>query len=103
MDFTAKPIGTSIDRERALGTLEMSKVIRSARAPISGVIVAINDKVKSAPDLTNTDPYGEGWLVRMRPTAWLEETGALVTGPALPPAIQAYMSELAITFGEAGL
>src|SRR5262245_2227314 len=73
IEFMPKPLGTTVERARALGMLEMSKVIRSARAPVTGTLVAINDKVRATPALINSDPYGEGWLVRMRPTAWHSE------------------------------
>jgi glycine cleavage system H protein len=101
IEFMAKPVGTSVDRERALGMLEMSKVIRSARSPVSGVITQINERVKADPKLINADPYGEGWLVRLRPTAWEADTRLLITGAAIPQAVDAYMKLLAETFDQA--
>lgn len=101
IEFMAKPVGEAIERDRALGVLEMSKVIRSARSPIAGVIVATNEKAKSSPALINSDPYGEGWLVRMRPSAWAGDSRLLVTGSAIPAAVEAYMALLSETFGEA--
>jgi glycine cleavage system H protein len=101
IDFMAKPAGASIDRDRALGMLEMSKVIRSARSPITGLLVEANGRVKTDPTLINADPYGEGWLVRLRPTAWDSDCGLLVTGSAIPAAVEAYMALLSNTFGEA--
>ncbi len=101
IEFMAKPVGASIERDRALGMLEMSKVIRSARSPVSGVIVAANERLKSEPGLINADPYGEGWLVRLRPTAWRDDAAALVTGEAIPMAVDKYMALLSETFGEA--
>jgi glycine cleavage system H lipoate-binding protein len=100
IEFLAKPVGTVIERERALGVLEMSKVIRSARSPVSGVIVAVNERVKSEPRLINTDPYGAGWLVHLRPIAWDEDATKLVTGDAIPAAVQAYMGYLSQSLGE---
>ena len=101
IEFMAKPIGASIERNRAVGMLEMSKVIRSARAPVSGLIVEVNSRLKTDPRLINADPYGEGWLVRMQPTAWDDEVRALVTGEAIPRAVEDYMALLSETFGEA--
>lgn len=101
IEFMAKPVGTSVDRERALGMLEMSKVIRSARSPISGVIVEVNERARTDPKLINADPYGEGWLARLRPSAWEDDTRLLVTGAAIPSAVEAYMKLLSETFGEA--
>jgi glycine cleavage system H protein len=100
IEFMAKPVGTLVDRERALGMLEMSKVIRSARSPITGVITEVNASVRADPKLINQDPYGQGWLARVHPTAWQEDTRRLVTGSAIPAAVEAYMTLLAETFGE---
>jgi len=100
IEFMAKPVGESIERDRALGMLEMSKVIRSARSPISGVVVASNELVSATAGLINRDPYGEGWLVRLRPTAWENDARLLVTGASIPRAVEAYMALLAETFGE---
>jgi glycine cleavage system H protein len=101
IEFMAKPVGTLVDRERALGMLEMSKVIRSARSPISGVIASVNEGVRADPKLINADPCGEGWLARLRPTAWEADAGLLVTGAAIPAAVEDYMALLSETFGEA--
>ena len=100
IEFMAKPVGALIERERALGMLEMSKIIRSARSPITGVILEVNEQVKADPKLINADPYGQGWLLRLRPTAWQEESRLLVTGEAIRGAVDAYMALLADTFGE---
>jgi glycine cleavage system H protein len=99
IEFLAKPVDAVIDRDRSLGVLEMSKVIRAARSPISGVIVDVNGQVKARPTLINADPYGAGWLVRMRPLAWDVECAMLVTGAAIPGAVEAYMASLAESFG----
>jgi glycine cleavage system H protein len=101
IEFMAKAVGTSVERERAMGMLEMSKVIRSARSPVSGVIVENNEQARSEPGLINADPYGRGWLVRVRPTAWDADIRLLVTGAAIPASVNAYMTLLSETFGEA--
>ena len=101
VEFTPKPVGSAIERGRSIGTLEMSKVIRSARTPVAGVIVAINEVVRAEPGLINGDPYGAGWLAKIRPTAWGEDTRDLVTADAIPAAVEHYMQLLAETFGEA--
>ena len=101
IDFMAKPVGASIERDRALGMLEMSKVIRSARSPVTGLLVEANSKVKTEPRLINTEPYGAGWLVRLQPTAWDSDCLSLVTGDAIPSSVEAYMALLSTTSGEA--
>jgi len=100
IEFMAKPVGESIERERALGMLEMSKVIRSVRAPISGVLLGINEKVKDTAGLINRDPYGDGWLARLIPTSWETDARLLVSGAEIPGAVEKYMALLAEMFGE---
>jgi glycine cleavage system H protein len=100
IEFMAKPVGAFVERERALGMLEMSKVIRSVRSPVSGVLGASNGLVKARAGLINCDPYGEGWLMRLRPTSWDSDARLLVSGAAIPGAVEAYMALLAETFGE---
>jgi glycine cleavage system H protein len=101
IEFMAKPVGTLVERERALGMLEMSKVIRSARSPVTAIILDVNERVRADPKLINSDPYGQGWLLRVGPTAWQEESRLLVTGAAIATAVESYMAFLAETFGEA--
>ena len=78
-----------------MGVLEMSKTLRSARAPVSGVLVAANDALAATPGLINRDPYGAGWLARLKPVRWDQEVKLLVTGDAIAAAFEAYMDRLA--------
>ena len=98
IEFLPKPVGAVIERDRSLGVLEMSKVIRAARAPVAGVIVESNALVTRRARLINDDPYGEGWLVRLDPSAWERDIARLVTGAAVAPAVEAYMGLLAEAF-----
>ena len=100
IEFIARDVGTAIERDRSVGALEMSKVIRSARSPVGGTIVAVNDAVRARPGLINEDPYGEGWLVRLAPSQWDTDIATLVTGDGVAPAVEDYMSLLAESFGE---
>jgi glycine cleavage system H protein len=45
------------------------KTVSDVYAPVAGTVVAINDELKGHPELVNQDPYGKGWLFRLRPTA----------------------------------
>ena len=91
IEFMPKPVGTEVERDRALAVLEMSKTIRSARAPASGTIVAINDRVRQQLSLLNSDPYGDGWLVKLKPANWAQDIGNLVSGPAIVSTVERYM------------
>jgi glycine cleavage system H protein len=54
------------------GTIEAVKAVSELFSPIGGVVLATNPRLAKEPELLNTDPYGEGWLMRLRPTSLLE-------------------------------
>ncbi len=60
--------GAMIDKEAAYGEVESVKAVSDVIAPLSGEIVAVNEKVVAEPETVNDDPYGEGWLIRIRLT-----------------------------------
>ena len=49
------------------GTIEAVQAVSELISPIGGVVLAINPRLAKEPELINTDPYGEGWLLRLRP------------------------------------
>lgn len=67
MVFVELPqIGDELNAGDELGVLESVKAASDFYAPISGVVIAVNELVSENPELVNTDPYGAGWLVKMR-------------------------------------
>ncbi|MCP2321852.1 glycine cleavage system H protein [Hamadaea flava] len=60
--------GTTVAAGDAFGEVESTKSVSEIYAPVSGVVVARNEALGDSPDLINTDPYGEGWLVELRPS-----------------------------------
>jgi glycine cleavage system H protein len=60
-------VGKSVARGDELGTIESVKAVSQLYAPVSGEIVAVNKELESEPELLNTDPYGEGWIVEIKP------------------------------------
>lgn len=73
-------VGRELRRGEALGSLEAEKMVRPVLAPVSGTLVDVNDAVVAAPRLLNSDPYGGGWLVKIRATRWAAECGELLHG-----------------------
>lgn len=55
-------VGATVSAGDAFGEIESSKSVSDVYAPVSGTVVAVNDALGGSPDLTNTDPYGGGWL-----------------------------------------
>jgi glycine cleavage system H protein len=64
--FSPPAVGDSISKDGDYGELESTKAVTSLVAPLSGEVVAVNDAVEGNERLINDDPYGEGWLVRVR-------------------------------------
>ncbi|HET8577636.1 MAG TPA: glycine cleavage system protein GcvH [Methylomirabilota bacterium] len=79
---TPKKPGRSVPKGQSVATIESSKWVGPVPAPVSGEIVEVNDAVRKNPGLLNRDPYGEGWLVRLKPSAWEADKAGLVTGAA---------------------
>ncbi len=48
------------------GTIEAVKTVSDLFMPVDGVVVEVNDKLESEPELVNNDPYGEGWMVKIK-------------------------------------
>jgi glycine cleavage system H protein len=69
--------GDTITRDSAYGEVESVKAVSDVVAPLSGEVVEVNQKVVDEPETVNADPYGEGWLVRIRLTDPSEVDGML--------------------------
>ena len=59
-------VGASIAKDGSYGELESVKAVSDIIAPASGEVVAVNGAVTDKPEIVNEDPYGEGWLVRVK-------------------------------------
>jgi glycine cleavage system H protein len=64
--FEAPSEGGSTTQDATYGEVESVKAVSDVIAPLSGEIVEVNQKVVDAPETVNEDPYGDGWLVRIR-------------------------------------
>jgi glycine cleavage system H protein len=58
--------GSSLARDESYGEVESVKAVSDLIAPLSGEVVEVNQKVVEAPETINADPYGDGWLVKVR-------------------------------------
>ena len=55
----------TVDCEAVFGTVEAVKTVSDLFAPLTGKIIVFNDKLTSTPELVNSDPYGQGWMVKI--------------------------------------
>ncbi len=77
---TLRTVGKGVKKEKSCATVETRNWVGPVKVPVNGEIVAVNDRLAVAPELINRDPYGEGWLVRIRVTDWENSKAGLVTG-----------------------
>ena len=59
-------IGKSLEVGAVFGTVEAVKTVSDLFLPLSGTITELNPELANAPELVNTDPYGKGWMIRMK-------------------------------------
>jgi glycine cleavage system H protein len=64
--FDPPEVGASLTRDASYGELESVKAVSDIIAPASGEVTAVNGALADRPEIVNEDPYGEGWLVRVR-------------------------------------
>jgi glycine cleavage system H protein len=64
--YEAPDVGSTITKDQAYGEVESVKAVSDVISPLSGEVLEVNQKVVDAPETVNDDPYGEGWLVRIR-------------------------------------
>ncbi|MDR7435406.1 MAG: glycine cleavage system protein H [Armatimonadota bacterium] len=91
VNITLKGVGKALRRGQSAAIIESAKWVGPFPTPLSGVIVAVNEGFRSDLLLANKDPYGAGWLIRLRPTNFAEESKVLLTGSA---AVEAYRKKI---------
>jgi len=64
--FEAPEVGATVAKDATYGEVESVKAVSDVIAPLSGEILDVNGKAVGEPEVVNEDPYGEGWLIRIR-------------------------------------
>lgn len=59
-------IGETMEKEAVFGSIEAVKTVSDLFMPISGEIISLNEALENNPELVNTDPYGEGWMIKVK-------------------------------------
>ncbi len=59
-------VGETLDQEETFGTIEAVKTVSDLFMPVSGEVLSFNDDLETTPDLVNKDPYGSGWIIRIK-------------------------------------
>lgn len=58
--------GASVNQGKPLGIIESIKVVNEMLSPVDGIVIEANDKLSDSPTTVNDDPYGDGWMLRIR-------------------------------------
>ena len=66
--YEAPEVGATVTKDSSYGEVESVKAVSEVIAPLSGEVIEVNQTVVDAPETVNEDPYGDGWLIRIRLT-----------------------------------
>jgi glycine cleavage system H protein len=91
VSYVPKRAGKEVKKDMSCATVETATWVGPAKAPIAGEVVAINEAVAENPELINRDPYGAGWLVRIKASDWDTDSTDLQTGGEALAAFEAKM------------
>jgi glycine cleavage system H protein len=58
--------GETLDKDEVFGTIEAVKTVSDMFMPVSGEVIEVNPRLDETPDIVNKDPYGEGWMIRIK-------------------------------------
>lgn len=89
--FTPKKAGKTIEGGKSVATIESGKWVGPAKIGFDAEIVAVNEVLGGTPKLANTDTYGQGWMVRVRPVDASKPAAVLVPGTAVAAPYEAKM------------
>ena len=70
-------IGSELNKGEELGVVESVKAASEFYSPVSGEVIEVNEELENSPELMNSDPYGKGWMAKLK-TKNLEELGTLL-------------------------
>jgi glycine cleavage system H protein len=89
--FMPKRLGHTFEKDRWFAMVEGGKWVGAARAAFDGTVVVQNERLVDKPELLTTDPFGEGWMLVVRPTRDDWRAG-LVTGTDIGPTIEKWIA-----------
>ena len=72
-------VGRELGKGESFGTVESVKAVSEVYSPVSGKVLETNQKLIDAPELVNQQPYGEGWLILIKPSKLAEEFSSLMS------------------------
>jgi glycine cleavage system H protein len=89
--FTPKKVGRTVKEGKSCATIESGKWVGPAKLASGGEVVEVNDTLAGSPAIANDDPYGQGWLVKVKPENWDGFKGTLTPGASVAAPYEAKM------------
>ncbi len=90
--FTPRKAGRKVEAGKSCATIESGKWVGPAKVAFDAEVLAVNDALVASPRVANSDPYGEGWLVKLRPADWGTAKATLTPGTAVAGPYEAKMT-----------
>jgi len=90
--FTAKKVGRKVDSGKSCATIESGKWVGPAKIAFNAEVVEVNDALTGNPKIANSDPYGEGWMLKVKPADWATGKATLIAGTAVAAPYEAKMA-----------
>ena len=90
--YTPKGVGKDVKAGKSCATVESGKWVGPAKVAAAGSVVAINEALAATPSIANADPYGEGWLIILKPEDWDSVKGGLVARTQIAGPYEAKMT-----------
>lgn len=97
--ITTKRPGKVVERGQSVATVESGKWVGPVPTPVNGEITEVNPALAADPTLANSDPYGAGWIVRIRASLWTVQRAEMLTGSHAVDSYRALMEEHGISCG----
>ncbi len=79
---TSPKVNAKVQQMKSMGTVESIKAVSEVYSPVSGIVTRVNGELDSHPELINKSPYGEGWLIEVKPTDFSSESRSLLDAGA---------------------
>lgn len=90
--YTPKRVGKTVESGKSCATVESGKWVGPAKIAFEAEVVETNEALNGNPKLANSDPYGEGWMLRVKPTDWATARATLTPGSAVATPYEAKMA-----------
>ena len=90
--FTPRKAGRKVEAGKSCATIESGKWVGPAKVAFDAEVLAVNDALVASPRIANGDPYGEDWLVKLRPADWSAAQATLTPGTAVAAPYEAKMA-----------